>query len=56
MSISTHRAGPADLDALAQLFDAYRRFYALYYAMDHQLIPWCAEQLLASEVEPDGGR
>ena len=27
MSISTHRAGPADLDALAQLFDAYRRFY-----------------------------
>ena len=27
MSISTHRAGPADLDALAQLFDAYRQFY-----------------------------
>jgi ribosomal protein S18 acetylase RimI-like enzyme len=28
MSISTHRAGPADLDALALLFDAYRQFYA----------------------------
>ena len=27
MHISTHRAGPADLDALAQLFDAYRQFY-----------------------------
>lgn len=27
MSISTHRAGPADLDALALLFDAYRQFY-----------------------------
>ena len=27
MNISTHRAGPADLDALAQLFDAYRQFY-----------------------------
>ena len=40
----------------AWLVDAYRRFYALYYAMDHQLIPWCTEQLLASEVEPAGGR
>lgn len=28
MSISTHRAGPADLDALALLLDAYRQFYA----------------------------
>lgn len=28
MTISTHRAGPADLDALALLFDAYRQFYA----------------------------
>ena len=27
MSISTHRADPADLDALALLFDAYRQFY-----------------------------
>lgn len=27
MSISTHRAGPADLDALALLFDSYRQFY-----------------------------
>lgn len=27
MTISTHRAGPADLDALALLFDAYRQFY-----------------------------
>lgn len=27
MSISTHRAGPADLHALALLFDAYRQFY-----------------------------
>lgn len=27
MPIATHRAGPADLDALALLFDAYRRFY-----------------------------
>ncbi len=27
MKISTHRAGPADLDALALLFDAYRQFY-----------------------------
>ena len=27
MSISTHRAGPADLDALTLLFDAYRQFY-----------------------------
>ena len=24
---STHRAGPADLDALALLFDGYRQFY-----------------------------
>ena len=27
MTISTHRAGPADLDALALLFDGYRQFY-----------------------------
>ncbi len=27
MTTSTHRAGPADLDALALLFDAYRQFY-----------------------------
>ncbi len=27
MSISTHRAGPAHLDALVPLFDAYRQFY-----------------------------
>lgn len=27
MTISTHRAGPADLDALVPLFDAYRQFY-----------------------------
>ena len=27
MMISISRAGPADLDALAQLFDAYRQFY-----------------------------
>ncbi len=27
MTISTHRAGPADLEALVPLFDAYRRFY-----------------------------
>ncbi len=27
MTISTHRAGPADLDALGVLFDAYRQFY-----------------------------
>lgn len=27
MTLSTHRAGPADLDALALLFDAYRQFY-----------------------------
>lgn len=40
------------LGADAWLVDAYRRFYALYYAMDHGLIPWCAEQLLAAEVDP----
>ena len=28
MNISTHRAGPADLEALVPLFDAYRQFYA----------------------------
>ena len=27
MTISIHRAGPADLDALVPLFDAYRSFY-----------------------------
>ena len=27
MTISTHRAGPADLEALVPLFDAYRSFY-----------------------------
>lgn len=27
MIISTHRAGPADLNALVPLFDAYRQFY-----------------------------
>lgn len=27
MTITTHRAGPADLEALVPLFDAYRRFY-----------------------------
>lgn len=27
MTISTHRAGPAELDALVPLFDAYRQFY-----------------------------
>lgn len=27
MTDTIHRAGPADLDALALLFDAYRRFY-----------------------------
>lgn len=27
MTISIHRAGPADLDALVLLFDAYRQFY-----------------------------
>ena len=27
MTISTHRAKPADLDALVPLFDAYRQFY-----------------------------
>jgi ribosomal protein S18 acetylase RimI-like enzyme len=27
MMISTHRAGPADLEALVPLFDAYRSFY-----------------------------
>lgn len=27
MTISTHRAGPADLDALVPLFDDYRQFY-----------------------------
>ena len=30
----------------AWLIDAYRCFYALYYAMDHGLIAWSAEQLL----------
>ena len=25
--VAIHRAGPADLDALARLFDAYRQFY-----------------------------
>ena len=43
------------LDAEAWLINAYRHFYALYYAMDHALIPWCAEQLLAPEVEPSEG-
>lgn len=38
----------------AWLVDAYRRYYALYYAMDHGLIPWCAKQLLAPEVGPRG--
>ena len=27
MTISTHRAGPSDMDALVPLFDAYRQFY-----------------------------
>ena len=27
MTVTIHRAGPADLDALALLFDAYRQFY-----------------------------
>lgn len=27
MTITTHRAGPAHLDALVPLFDAYRQFY-----------------------------
>ncbi|MDQ3160398.1 MAG: GNAT family N-acetyltransferase [Pseudomonadota bacterium] len=27
MTMSTHRAGPSDLDALVPLFDAYRQFY-----------------------------
>ncbi len=27
MTITTHRAGPADLDGLVPLFDAYRQFY-----------------------------
>lgn len=27
MTLSTHRAGPADLAALVPLFDAYRQFY-----------------------------
>lgn len=27
MTMTVHRAGPADLDALAVLFDAYRQFY-----------------------------
>lgn len=27
LTAATHRAGPADLDALALLFDAYRQFY-----------------------------
>ncbi|MFT4296756.1 MAG: aminoglycoside phosphotransferase family protein [Micropruina sp.] len=44
------------LGADAWLVDAYRRFYALYYAMDHGLIRRCAEQLLAPEVEPNSGR
>ncbi|MBK8459402.1 MAG: aminoglycoside phosphotransferase family protein [Micropruina sp.] len=33
------------LGADAWLIDAYRRYYALYYAMDDQLLPWCAAQL-----------
>lgn len=35
----------------AWLVDAYRRFYALYYAMDHGLIPWSASQLTASGAD-----
>lgn len=35
----------------AWLIDAYRRYYALYYAMDPGLIPWCAKQLLAREPD-----
>ena len=27
MTLTIHRAGPADLDALAAMFDAYRQFY-----------------------------
>ena len=27
MTVSTHRAGPADLEALVPLFDAYRQFH-----------------------------
>ncbi len=27
MNLTIHRAGPADLDALAAMFDAYRQFY-----------------------------
>ena len=36
------------LAADAWLIDAYRRFYALYYAMDPGLTPRCAKQLLAA--------
>lgn len=36
----------------AWLIDAYRRFFALYYAMDPGLIPWCAAQLRAPEASP----
>lgn len=37
------------LGTAAWLIDTYRRYYALYYAMDPGLIPWCANQLLAPE-------
>ncbi|MFT3861167.1 hypothetical protein [Micropruina sp.] len=34
------------LDVDGWLVDAYRRFGAVCYAIDHGLIPWCAEQRL----------
>lgn len=36
--------------ALDRVFDCYRIFYALYYAMDDALLPWCARQLERSTV------
>ena len=38
------------LGADGWLIDAYRQYYGLYYAMDPELIPWCAAQLLAPET------
>ncbi len=48
MTISISRAGPADLDALAALFDAYRQFYGQASDVAHAR-QWLRERLRFGE-------
>lgn len=41
----TERARGRAGEGLHRVFESYRAFYALYYAMDEALLPWCAAQL-----------